>query len=276
MERGLTRWQIEARVQRGVLTELWPGVYRFGHRFVTPRGRLLGALLAIRGEGVLCLRAAGSVWDLVPARKQIEVITFKGRGRKLDGIDARRWRLSPSDWVHHEDLALTTPMRTVFDLASVLSDQRLMKVLEQAERTQVLDAGVLRRLLAGNPHRKGAGTLCSLLDTYDHDLARLRSELEKIVTRVCRRLDHPMPERNVLLRGRERDFVWRDPLCVVEADGRRWHGTAEARERDTVRDQELTLAGIPSVRVTFRQARSGHAERVIERLLRLDWRRMRP
>ena len=135
-------------------------------------------------------------------------------------------------------------------------------------RAQTLDVAPLAALLTRHPRRKGTRALRTALEAYDHDLARLRSELEKIVSRVCRQLDHPMPVRNTEILGKERDFVWSDPLRVVEADGRRWHTSTESRERDTARDHELTLAGIPYLRITWRQARSGHAERVINKLLR--------
>ena len=168
----------------------------------------------------------------------------------------------------HEGLILTTPMRTVFDLASILPAHQLLKVLEQAERTDRLDTTPLAALLARHPRRKGAKILRQALEAYDHDLARLRSQLERIVTRTCRRLQHPMPERNAIVLGKERDFVWHDPPLVIEADSRTWHTTTEARERDTLRDHQLTLAGIPYLRITWRQATNGHAQQVIDRALR--------
>jgi very-short-patch-repair endonuclease len=63
----------------------------------------------------------------------------------------------------------------------------------------------------------------------------------------------PQPLINVRIAGHEVDICWPDHRLIVEADGRRTHGTPQAFERDRQRDLELALAGWRVVRITWRQ-----------------------
>jgi very-short-patch-repair endonuclease len=49
------------------------------------------------------------------------------------------------------------------------------------------------------------------------------------------------------------DFAWRAQRVIVEADGQKYHGTHQARERDPHRDQRATAAGWKPIRTTWRQ-----------------------
>ena len=49
------------------------------------------------------------------------------------------------------------------------------------------------------------------------------------------------------------DFVWRPQRVIVETDGRTFHGSQQARERDTRRDQRAVLAGWKPIRTTWPQ-----------------------
>jgi very-short-patch-repair endonuclease len=53
----------------------------------------------------------------------------------------------------------------------------------------------------------------------------------------------------------ECDCVWRRQRLIVELDGRAYHSTAAAFERDRARDRRLQAAGWIVVRVTWRQLR---------------------
>jgi very-short-patch-repair endonuclease len=49
------------------------------------------------------------------------------------------------------------------------------------------------------------------------------------------------------------DFVWREQRVIVETDGRKFHDTHQAGERDPRRDQRAILAGWRPIRTTWRQ-----------------------
>ncbi len=82
---------------------------------------------------------------------------------------------------------------------------------------------------------------------------RTRSELEDLFLRLCRRHRIPAPEVNVLIAGREVDFLWRRQRLIVETDGFRFHRGSTAFEDDHERDLELRAAGFDVIRLTYRQ-----------------------
>ncbi|MGZ8667520.1 MAG: endonuclease domain-containing protein [Solirubrobacterales bacterium] len=51
----------------------------------------------------------------------------------------------------------------------------------------------------------------------------------------------------------EVDFAWPSKRLIVELDGRAFHGTASAFERDRLRDQLLLAEGWRVIRATWRQ-----------------------
>ena len=55
------------------------------------------------------------------------------------------------------------------------------------------------------------------------------------------------------IEGFEVDCVWREQRLAVELDGRSYHDTLQAYERDRERDRLLQAAGWRPVRVTWRQ-----------------------
>jgi very-short-patch-repair endonuclease len=77
----------------------------------------------------------------------------------------------------------------------------------------------------------------------------------------------PDPTPQCVVEGKRRDFVWPGEQIVVEVDGWRYHGTAQAAERDAVRDNELGLAGWLALRFTRRRVvlRGREVQRDLER-----------
>lgn len=96
-----------------------------------------------------------------------------------------------------------------------------------------------------------------LLDDIHPQTKRTRSELERLVLRMCARAGLPEPEVNVKLDVGglllEPDFLWRDGGLILEADSRRYHDTDSAFQLDRKREQRLMLAGWQVARCTWEQ-----------------------
>jgi hypothetical protein len=92
------------------------------------------------------------------------------------------------------------------------------------------------------------------------DGAVSRSELEERFFSWAKKAALPSPERNahVFAGGQwhECDCIWRTQGLIVELDGRRYHATAAAFERDRAKDRRLQTAGWTVVRVTWLQLRN--------------------
>ncbi len=171
--------------------------------------------------------------------------------------------LEPNEITALHAIPVTTPARTLIDLADVLTLRALERALDEAEYLRLDCAG-----LRAHPGRRGAGRLALVLSHHDPGATRTRSPLEDRFLEVCREHGVPRPAVNVLLPGHEVDFLWRRARLVVEVDGRRAHGTRRAFEHDRRRDADLTEQGYDVIRFTWRQLTHDPAGAAL-RLLRL-------
>ena len=147
---------------------------------------------------------------------------------------------------------VTTPARTLLDIAPELPSRGLEQALAQAER---MYAGTQRRvlaLLARYPGRAGTPTLRELLGGSRRP-ALTRSEAEERILELVRKAGLSVPDQNVRLHGYELDFLWREERLVVEMDGFAFHGDRAAFEADRRRDADLAARGLQVVRITWRQ-----------------------
>ena len=161
-------------------------------------------------------------------------------------------------------IVLTTPARTIVDLADVVPRRR---ILERAiDEAQYL--GLDWRGAAPRHGRRGSGLLASVLAVHEPGSSRTHPGLEEMFLAFLDGHGFARPAVNVHVEGYECDFVWRDQRLIVETDGRAAHGTDRARERDPVRDAYLQIAGWRVIRITslrfFRQP-----DAVAEQLRRL-------
>jgi very-short-patch-repair endonuclease len=99
----------------------------------------------------------------------------------------------------------------------------------------------------------------AILDEHYIGSTATESELEEAFLALCRRAGVRQPEVQqwiILPDGGNpirADFLWREERVVVETDGARFHGTAQARQRDPRRDQRLTVHGWRPIRAPSRQ-----------------------
>jgi very-short-patch-repair endonuclease len=245
---GLSRGSIEKRVTAGRLHRIHRGVYAVGHPAVSRTGRLMAAVLAC-GEGAVgSHRSAGEQWGIHPWNGAIEVTTPSGRGRRVPGFLAHRAAVPATDRTTLGGIPITTPGRTLVDLADVLSRRATERAIDQADYLRLDCSGMSP--IAGRP---GRWKLERIIESHRVGSTMTRSDAEERFLALCREQGLPDPEINVHLEGHEVDFLWRDHGVVVEVDGFASHGTRAAFERDRTRDSELIAAGYQPLRMTFRQ-----------------------
>lgn len=147
---------------------------------------------------------------------------------------------------------MTTPARTLLDLAGILSPTRLGRAFEAADRLELVDLPALAALCAAARGRKGIGHLRSIVAQH-RELPWTRSELERRFLRLCDGAGIPRPAVNVPVEGYEVDFLWPRQRLVVELDSYSFHRARAAFERDRKRDATLQLAGHRVLRLTDRR-----------------------
>jgi very-short-patch-repair endonuclease len=113
----------------------------------------------------------------------------------------------------------------------------------------------------------GAHRLRRVLTEY-REPAFTRSALERRFLELVRRSGLPRPATNRFVAGFEIDMYWAGERFGVELDTYEFHGGRVAFERDRLRQEELKLAGIETVRITGGRL-DREPEAVIERLASL-------
>jgi very-short-patch-repair endonuclease len=247
---GLSKGAIDSRVRRGALRRLHLGVYALGHAALRAEGRWLAAVLACGEGATLSHTSAARLWRLssVPADPAVHVTIGRGH-RERPGIRAHRSPTTRADVTVERGVPVTTPARTLVDLADVVPYETLRAIADHGVR---LDARAVRRAQARAPNRRGRGALARLLGDDGAEL-RTRSALERRLRRLARDSGLPAPRVNHRVEGRERDFAWPGARLVVEVDGHAFHAARGAREADHDRDAELVLAGWRVLRLTHAQ-----------------------
>jgi very-short-patch-repair endonuclease len=253
---GLGPRSVAHRVAHGRLVRLGRGVFQVGP-LAAPRGAEMAAVLAT--GGVLSHHTAADVWGIRAHRGLVHVTVVGEAPRRRPGLQIHR-SLSLNAAVQ-DGLPLTTPTRTIHDLATCLPQPELDRAVEQA---QILHLATADEIAADLP-RRGRPALRAALD---NEPQLTRSEAERRLLALIRQARLPRPQTNVILGGYEVDLFWPDQRLIVEVDGYAYHSTRQAFERDRARDTALQAAGYRVVRFTWRQiVREPHA--VVAQLARL-------
>lgn len=153
-------------------------------------------------------------------------------------------------------IPVTSPARTILDMAGDVTRRELEQALAVAERMRRKVRRELTELLRIHARHKGSGALRRLLDelaTSGTAPLYLRSAAEQAAWELIIELGLPLPLVNHRLLGMEVDFHWPELRLVLEVDGFEFHGGLEAFHRDRERDSALALAGHQVLRFTWRQ-----------------------
>jgi very-short-patch-repair endonuclease len=252
---GLGRHGIDRRLKLGRLHPIHRGVYMVGHSVAPPRAREMAAVLACGPGAVVSHASAAALWQILPHQSQSREVdvTVPGRdpGRK-PGIRVHRVRmLDPRDARSCHGVPVTTPARTLLDLASQASRRDLEQAFADAEHRRLVHPRQLLNVLARAGPRPGVPALRALVQSESPPFTR--SEAEERFLVLIRAGGLPVPGVNVRVGGHEVDFLWRKEALVVEVDGFEFHSSRAAFERDRLRDAGLQAAGFRVIRVTWRQ-----------------------
>jgi len=253
---GLASGAINARARSGRLHRLHTGVFAVGHRRLSREGRWMAAVLALGDGAVLSHVSAAALWGLRASRAaaiHVTVPTNAGLGSR-DGIVVHRsLTLGAAEITRHDGIAVTSPARTLVDLAGMLTPGPLERAVERSLALRSFDLHAVQAAIEANPSRPGAKTLAGIVAAVHDEPPLTRSELEALMRDLCDANAIRRPEVNVRVEGSEVDFFWRAERLIVETDGHETHGTRAAFERDRAKDARLTALGYRVVRFTYRQ-----------------------
>lgn len=252
---GLPASTIDRRVADGRLHVIHRGVYAVGHVVLTARGRWMAGVLAGGPGAVLSHASAAALWELRASNAVIVDISVHrtGRGRRR-GLRMHRPRtLRQNEKTIKDGIPVTTPARTILDLAARLDGRPLERLLDQAEIERLTDVPSLVAMARAHAGHRGANKLLATLQDHEPGTSVTKSVLEEAFFALCRDAGLPRPKVNHEVEGLEADFVFAAQRVLVETDSWRHHKSRDSFERDRRRDAIHAAAGWRTLRFTYRQ-----------------------
>jgi very-short-patch-repair endonuclease len=264
---GLTPTQIRRRLGDGRLVALHRGVYLVGA--VAPEWAYSQAGLFACGEGAtLGQRSATRVWGLAKYSANAYPWVIVPRAKRIERprIVISRIDLDPRDVRRRHGMRVTSPPRTVFDIASIVDDRyELEALVAEAAFRRLASEKELRDQIERNSGCRGVPALNHVL-RLEGGPQRTRSDGERFMLRLLRNRGIKGFEVNSSIHGEEVDFLWRDEEFCIELDGWGGHSSRTAFERDRLKWAKLQAKGVAVMPITGRQVNEDE-EGVFDRML---------
>lgn len=255
LDRGYSRHWIDREVRSQRLSPIKPGVYRVLQ--MTDHLDLLRAATWTLPGAVVSHESAAILLRLPDPPPLIPTVTVRsGTTHSFPGVTVRRTDdLTKEHTMRMDRLRVTTIMRTLFDLAAVLSEAGLGQMFDRLVARDRLDA---RRFAAfalplcrkGKP---GSTVVRAVLDRRLR-VAGTATELERLGSSVLRQHGLPDPELQYPAPwdGRSRiDTAYPDHRFGIEWDSRTWHSALDQMQADRERDRLAAIHGWVLVRYTW-------------------------
>lgn len=239
------------------------------------RASALAACLATGPRAVISHVSAGAMWGWRTERAPLHVTVTGQITTRPSGVIVHRTKSLPrADAGKLRRVPVTSPTRTLLDLAASLPEDEFHEILQRAVAEGCVHPARLRQWTGGRRRSPGATAIRAFLPSSSQRTSHLPTPLERAVADVLRDVGSAFEREHPVVVGGQvfyLDFAFPHLRVGVEADGRRWHSDAQSFEHDRQRDNALTAAGWRILRVTERQVRTdpaGIRDRVRELVVR--------
>jgi hypothetical protein len=215
----------------------------------------MAAVLACGEGAALSHHSAAALWGIGKERRSTIDVSVRRRCRhRRAGIRARsRPSLPEADLTTRRGIPVTSPARTILDLATELGRTSIERIVNNADKLDLIDPQTLRSWLEDCPGTPGVRVLRNLLDRRTFRFSD--SGLEIAFRPLAEAAGLPPPLTKQIVNDVEVDFYWPDLGLVIETDGLRYHRTPASQSKDRRRDQTHTASGLTSLRFTHEQIR---------------------
>jgi very-short-patch-repair endonuclease len=252
-ELGLGARAIDHRLERSRLHVVHRAVFAVGHTVLSRHGTWVAAVLAAGHGAVLSHRAAAALSGIRGwAGGRVDVTVPRNRKTRR-GIEIHRSVLAADEITAQDGIPVTTPVRTLLDLAGVLSLHQLERAVHETEYRRLTSPLSLDALLTRHQGRRGTAALRKIADQDNLGSTLTRSELEIAFLAFLDAHHLERPKVNERIGPYTVDALWPQQRLVAELDSRQAHQTTRAFEEDRARDRHLLTKGYRVVRVTHRQ-----------------------
>lgn len=259
MALGLAKSTLQRRVESGVFVRVGKGMLALPGTATRSDIGMRAALRLL--NGVVSHQSAARIHGFEAIPDSPPSITVSHRSSySFPGVVVHQSTDLLEEYVQEIDgIRVTTPARTLVDLAKIFGPRRLERVIEHALVTGKVDVEEFIDLVTAlsRKGKRGMKKLHKIIDERLMGTAVSDTELERVLYQLIDDAGLPRPMRQFhapwlkSLNGRV-DFAYEDEEIVIEADSRRWHLTFDAFEVDKIRDNAAQIAGWIVLRVTWR------------------------
>jgi len=247
---GYSDEMIDHALETGRLQAWHRSVFAVGHQGLSAHGLCMAAVL-FRGPGALVsYQSAIWLWGL---ERKLEIpvhVSVRWRGHAQDAIGLHHCpALREEDVTETEGLPVTGISRTLLDYASTATQYRLERAIDQADRLGLLDLTAIDRITEEVRGHRGRGPLRRAMVIY-RESGFTRSGGEKRMLAALADAGVQRPVVNNFIEGYELDFFWESERLAVELDSWEHHRGRRSFEEDRKRQEELSMAGIETIRIT--------------------------
>ncbi len=190
-------------------------------------------------------------------------ITVRSDRRRPDIRTHTCTTLTPRDIREQLGIRVTSPARTLLDVAPGLTDAQLARAAREARLNRYLHLPDLGELLTRQPRHPGASRLKALAATTT---GPTRSDFEDVFLEFVRRFNLPIPRVNTKVAGYEVDILFAPEKVVIELDGYEFHRDRRSFVRDREKGAALAAEGFLTVSETWDRIIGAGAEREAARL----------
>jgi very-short-patch-repair endonuclease len=248
--RAIDNW-----IARGRLIWRFRSVYALAHRSLPPFSLEMAAVLACGQGALLSSESAGYLWGLRPAPKSglVDVTVVARHIRRQQGIRLHHVAdLQASDITIKGGIPITSPARTLIDMAHDLDGRELELALHEGIATRLFTINRVKQALVAYPRRRGTALLAELVNSGGPSTITKPGGEEKLF-QMLRRAGLVLPHTNAPIGRWTVDMYWPEHRLVVEVDGNYFHSTRTNIERDHRKDLELRKLDVDVLRFTGRQ-----------------------
>ena len=267
---GLSHRQIDLRVRDEWVT-LYDGVFLAAGAPATWRGDLLAATLAAGAGSAISHRAAGAMCELPGGRDDlVELSCLRWKRTIRPGMVAHESRrLDERDITTIDGIPVTTPERTILDLASCYPYEKYLEyVVQAARRKRLITYESMRAVFNRHARRglKGVRALRATLDRWDPDSRPTESDMETMLLQAVRQYGLPEPALQYEVRDADGHLVARPDAAypaariAIEYDSKQEHSDEFQLAKDARRRNALQVRGWVVLSARHAELRRGGTE----------------
>jgi hypothetical protein len=254
---GMTKRTIDSRLAEGEWIRVLPGVFRIAGYPETWRGKLHAALLWAGPGAFVSHQSAAAIYGLEGFKEGPVVITAPDL-HSIPGVKVHRLR-RPARTRVVDGIVVSWVERTLLDVCAVAEPTRSGSAMDDALRKKLTTLKRLWEELAkcGSGVR-GTKYFRILVTGRDDRDGKLQSKLEAKILGILRTIkDETFEAQYPILAGGRRyrlDFFHVASYLGIEGHSFTWHFGKSPHDRDAERHNDLTLAGIRMLYITWDHA----------------------